>query len=1042
MKQKTLLFALFIYIINAQFVHAQESYTVSNASKTELNGTYIQSGICNGRPKYKMTNGTNSYSILFDMNEWSIGKSYNDDCYNSSDYTNPNYTGMNVPYTPPAIGWEDRFGFGDESTPPIIVPTGMYISKSSFYMLENTANNGSIAGKNTINFNNNNDENFTGTNGENFSATNKVILTNVPAGLTSVITKTSDSTASLFFTGQAISHTNLNSTDIVISFLNSAFSGGDTSNIAFHSDTLKLFFRDVLTVAHAGADFTSVGGALAASKKFDIIDIAGETFTETNLTINHPLCLKGKGADKTIIQGSATPFTTSTNKSMFELWYNDTTTSVFKNLTLQNGYKIENSCAGAAIWSIRANLILSECRILNNQAVANDLQAFAGGVCTSSDIKIYNCEFSGNKALNVNPIRYVYGGALYYSGNATIINSTFSSNYCLKGAAIYAGNEQRSKTSTLINVTIANNKGDEGAGIYSQSKNILNLTNVILIGDTAINDLYNNETTVNATNCIIGISSNQLTTNINVSSSNPLLSPLANNGGTTYTCALQVGSPAINAGIVAANITTTDQRGYYEPNGIRDIGAFEYNGILCASSDTITLTTTDSYNFNGEWLSRSGFYSKIFSNTAGCDSIVTLNLTIVKNQSNALVFDGANDFVKINSKIINDNDDATIEAWYMFNETPNSNAIIIARGDDLILNEGWSLRLCHSPNNQVVASMVTSAWVGGIDAISTTVLEPSIWYHIALTWSRSSSTLAVYVNGTLENGISTSDLNLRYSSAGFYFGQCNNSEFSHCLLDEVKVWDVVRTQSDIRSMMYDTISPSTPNLKAYYRFDQENPSTTLTDLTSNANDGILMNMDPSTDWVESYAMVVPEVNDATNITGNSFDISWNTPVFGSVENYYVEVAFDSLFENIAVNYYPKIIDPITSTTISGLLDETTYYYRVRAYKTSTGDVGGFYFSSPKSVRTGIATSIAKSISQAESISVYPNPAKQSVTVAYGSYKLSKIEILNSIGQIVHTILLDNTKTSENVDIHRLQSGIYFIKVQTNNKNIVCKIVKE
>ena len=58
----------------------------------------------------------------------------------------------------------------------------------------------------------------------------------------------------------------------------------------------------------------------------------------------------------------------------------------------------------------------------------------------------------------------------------------------------------------------------------------------------------------------------------------PLLGPLADNGGDTLTHALLPGSPAIDAGVCIAEITT-DQRGVARPQGTTcDIGAYEYVG--------------------------------------------------------------------------------------------------------------------------------------------------------------------------------------------------------------------------------------------------------------------------------------------------------------------------------------------------------------------------------------------------------------------------------------------------------------------------------
>ena len=60
---------------------------------------------------------------------------------------------------------------------------------------------------------------------------------------------------------------------------------------------------------------------------------------------------------------------------------------------------------------------------------------------------------------------------------------------------------------------------------------------------------------------------------------NPLLGPLADNGGPTQTMALLPGSPAIDAGVAVAGVTT-DQRGIARPQGTTpDIGAFESRGF-------------------------------------------------------------------------------------------------------------------------------------------------------------------------------------------------------------------------------------------------------------------------------------------------------------------------------------------------------------------------------------------------------------------------------------------------------------------------------
>ncbi len=497
---------------------------------------------------------------------------------------------MNSTPTPPANSW--GAGFGGGSGPfPTVVPAGRYIAKDKMYVIENISNDGSIASNVNFSYNKFNGDVFTGTIGEDYIANGKAVLTNLPAGLMATIIRNTDSTLTLSFSGNATNHTALNNIQIRIDFLNASVSGGDTSVVAFHTDSIKIYFRDVLTVASSGANFTTIAGAIAASSAFDIVDIWAGTYTESNLSVNWPILFKGHGADNTIVQGAVIPFITSLGAPIFQTANNDTNSTVFKDLTIQNGYGIY----GGAAYSPRATLAFYNCRIINNYVNTSGLQTFGAGVC-GVNVRMYNCEVSGNRTdCSSNP-NNVYGGGLYCE-NAFIENSTFYNNYCMVGAAIYISNDisGSGSTSSLTNVTITNNKGTGASmagGIYSRNNNSIILKNVIVYGNTAATgaDIYNNNTgvTVNATNSIIGVTSSALTSNTNGSSADPMLDTLANNGGTSQTCALKVGSPAINSGAIGSDIPTTDQRGF-TANGIRDIGAYEFNGLTTGILESVKI---------------------------------------------------------------------------------------------------------------------------------------------------------------------------------------------------------------------------------------------------------------------------------------------------------------------------------------------------------------------------------------------------------------------------------------------------------------------
>jgi len=192
---------------------------------------------------------------------------------------------------------------------------------------------------------------------------------------------------------------------------------------------------------------------------------------------------------------------------------------------------------------------------------------------------MYNLFYS-NPALNNVTFSYnsaYYGGGIYnylYSSPA-LTNVTITHNSVGDGDGGGMYNSLFSNP-TLINVTLFNNSAWHGGGMYN-SDSSPTLTNTILWGA-----IYNNYSTpvITYSNIMGGYTGEG---NINL---DPLLGPLADNGGFTMTHALLPGSPAIDTASLAV-CPATDQRGYYRPidgdgNGTPrcDMGAYEYGSVL------------------------------------------------------------------------------------------------------------------------------------------------------------------------------------------------------------------------------------------------------------------------------------------------------------------------------------------------------------------------------------------------------------------------------------------------------------------------------
>ncbi len=552
-------------------------YMVSGAGSSDVNGTYIESGTFNGKPYYQK----GEYYILYEgcTAKWKITNSLRP-------YTCPYYRTSVDGDTPPTLGWT----VGDEGTNPVptVNPAGKIVSYSSTTLFESDENDGSIKNTLTLTHNNFDGETFTGNVNDDYIAAGKATVSNVPVGLTANLTLSSATTVEFTLTGSATAHTNANDiVNLTIVFANAAFSGGDASGVLNSSKSdLEVNFLQIHTVAASGADYTTIAAAIVAAEDYDVINIAAGTYTEAGLAVNKILTFKGEAANTTIVQAAA-----SYNTASDRVFYITSENACFYDLTIRYG----KGHSGSGIYS-KNNLEIYRCHITDNIS-----QSSGGGIFSSDSddnyLIIEDCLISNNISTG-----YVGGGLSACGEHKTIKNTTFVSNTSsghVGGGGIYLDNADADIINCTLTGNTANNASSGGGGIYAYNCTV-NIKNSIIFDNTCATagaDVYRSSNLINAYNSIIGEAAGFLASAINgtsenISSSAPMLSALTDNGGPTQTCALQLGSPAINAGTTGDDIPTTDQRGLYA-NGIRDIGAYEFDGAASlAVPMQLTFVTT------------------------------------------------------------------------------------------------------------------------------------------------------------------------------------------------------------------------------------------------------------------------------------------------------------------------------------------------------------------------------------------------------------------------------------------------------------------
>ena len=373
-----------------------------------------------------------------------------------------------------------------------------------------------------------------------------------------------------------------------------------------------------LREAVKAANTDSPVDACPAGSGADTINLPSGTYTLTSgssLAILSSLNLSGAGADTTIIEAAAAAGVADFRVLLVGADVGDVAVS---GVTIRHG----DGGGGVGGGGIRSLARLT----VSNSTITNNTARFGGGISAGRSLTLSNTTVNNNNA-------DAGGGGIVNSGTLIVTNSTFNGNFGgpASGGAIF---NTRFGTLAVTNSTLSGNSAGRGGGI--ENRGTVTLTNSTISNNTATiagagnNNEFGGTTTLKNTiianfapkfDCTGGgftsLGNNldsdgtcNLTATGDLPNTNPLLGPLADNGGSTKTHELLTGSPAIDAVLVAdctdpdGSPITTDQRGVARPQGLDcDIGAFELEpaapdmrmikddgGVTVAPGDTIVYT--------------------------------------------------------------------------------------------------------------------------------------------------------------------------------------------------------------------------------------------------------------------------------------------------------------------------------------------------------------------------------------------------------------------------------------------------------------------
>ncbi len=392
----------------------------------------------------------------------------------------------------------------------------------------------------------------------------------------------------------------------------------------------------------------------------------------------------------------------------------------------------------------------------------------------------------------------------------------------------------------------------------------------------------------------------------------------------------------------------------------------------------------------------------------------------------ALQFDGSDDYVEVSNMSFPVND-LTIEAWIYTENSIEDQYIVAGYSGDFgaqfrVNLDGSLLYGEYSPWNFIQS-----------DANS---ILPDVWTHVAVT--KQGNDCNLYINGL---NSTYSQFNINPVTSILHIG-CRGVDmdgFFNGNIDEVRMWTIARTESEIQESMNNYLTGSENGLIAYWRMNEGNGQIVF-DMSGNGNNGQLGSTsgndvnDPvwiATDW--PYCILQADFS-ASPVSGNAplevdfTDLTTGNPISWEWD-FDNDSTIDSNEQNPSYTYSESGLYTVSLTVSNGTDFDTET-------KNDYIDVIG----------TGVGTETIPLVTKL--VGSFPNPFNPSTTIRYDLNKAAnvRIQVFNIKGQIVttlldryieagkHSIVWNGKDTASN----SVSSGLYLYKLIIDDKTLSMK----
>ena len=201
----------------------------------------------------------------------------------------------------------------------------------------------------------------------------------------------------------------------------------------------------------------------------------------------------------------------------------------------------------------------------------------------------------------------------------------------------------------------------------------------------------------------------------------------------------------------------------------------------------------------------------------------------------ALIFNGASDYIDLGSPAVLTDlpaDDFTVSAW-IYDESTTSKGTIIGVFPDG--TAGWILRKQGTGAARYLDFWAGHSTTNAYFATPAGSLASDSWRHVAAVWDAGTKTCRIYIDGFESSYVTSTAGQGSYNSDVSYdkeigrMALAGGIQFFAGKIDDVKIFNKALTSGEIQELY---------GLIGYWRMDDDAEDTTVSDSSSNGNDGI------------------------------------------------------------------------------------------------------------------------------------------------------------------------------------------------------------